>query len=421
MNYIRNNKRKAAIICVSAVVIAAIIAVIAVTSSLKSNNVTIIFGEQTIQCKTAHSSPEKILMNEGIAPEDYSYMDLSDFSAGQDSVIKLYDTFNVSVFDDGIETVYEAQGTVEELLKKNSIELNENDKIDPSPDTKLEPDMVIIIEREPSVKIVCGDETIRYPSAEGSVADVLEANDIAIDADDSVEPDVTTPVSLGMEINVSKVDYMERTETETIEFETVTEESFNLGDKDSEVKREGENGSAEVIYKDKYVDGKLVSSEVVKKTVTKKAVDAIVLVKGVTAPKVKKPQLEEAEVDRSSDRGVISELKAPADLEFDENGAPKNYKKCIRGTAKAYTGDTTTATGVTPRPGYIAVDPKQIPYGSKLWVVSANGKRVYGYAIAADTGGFVKKKSCTVDLFMNSESQCNDWGHREVRIYVLDD
>ena len=43
----------------------------------------------------------------------------------------------------------------------------------------------------------------------------------------------------------------------------------------------------------------------------------------------------------------------------------------------------------------------------------------YGYAIAADTGGFVKKGKFTVDLFMNSESECVQWGARDVVIYVL--
>ncbi|MCR4616537.1 MAG: ubiquitin-like domain-containing protein [Clostridiales bacterium] len=418
MNYIKKNKRKALIFCITLAVVAAVITTVAVVST-QANTVTIIFGEQTINCKTAYSSPEEILMNEGINPDDYGYVDLSNFKAGQDSVIKLYDTVTVSVYDDGVESVYETQGTVQDLLDENKIDIGESDRIDASPDTKLSPDMTICIEREPNIKIACGDEITRCTTVEGTVADVLAANNISYDEDDIVEPALDTPAEIGMEITVSKLNYMDRTETESIEFKTVTEESFTLGDQETKVQREGENGSAEVVYKDKYVNGELVSSEVIKRTVIKDAVNEVVLVKGTAAPSVKKPRLSEAEV-ASSHSGMISELKIPDELEFDEDGVPKNYKKCIRGTAKAYTGDTTTATGVTPRPGYIAVDPKQIPYGSKLWVVSGNGQRVYGYAIAADTGGFVKKKSCTVDLFMNSESQCNDWGHRDVRIYVLD-
>ena len=53
-----------------------------------------------------------------------------------------------------------------------------------------------------------------------------------------------------------------------------------------------------------------------------------------------------------------------------------------------------------------------------MWIVSTDGI-VYGYAIAADTGGFVKKGKFTVDLFMNTESECIQWGSRDVVIYIL--
>ena len=66
----------------------------------------------------------------------------------------------------------------------------------------------------------------------------------------------------------------------------------------------------------------------------------------------------------------------------------------------------------------IAVNPKQIPYGTEMWIVSDDGV-VYGYCIAADTGGFVNKGKFTVDLYMNSTSQCRQWGARNVTIYIL--
>ena len=86
---------------------------------------------------------------------------------------------------------------------------------------------------------------------------------------------------------------------------------------------------------------------------------------------------------------------------------------------KAYYGDKGTASGRKPMPGHIAVDPKQFPYGTELYIVSLDGKYIYGYCIAADTGGFVKTNGCTVDLFMNTIEECYSWGHRGVRIYVL--
>jgi len=67
----------------------------------------------------------------------------------------------------------------------------------------------------------------------------------------------------------------------------------------------------------------------------------------------------------------------------------------------------------------VAVNPKQIPYGTKLYIVSHDGKYVYGYAIAADTGGFAKKGRITTDLFFHTSRECYNFGVRSVRIYVL--
>jgi 3D (Asp-Asp-Asp) domain-containing protein len=54
-----------------------------------------------------------------------------------------------------------------------------------------------------------------------------------------------------------------------------------------------------------------------------------------------------------------------------------------------------------------------------MYIVSADGRYVYGYCIAADTGGFIHDVDWTVDLFMNSTEQCINWGRRDVIIFIL--
>lgn len=63
-------------------------------------------------------------------------------------------------------------------------------------------------------------------------------------------------------------------------------------------------------------------------------------------------------------------------------------------------------------------DPTVIPYGTKMYIESADGKYIYGYAIAGDCGGAIKGKR--VDLFYWSKAQCNEFGRRAVNIYFLD-
>ncbi len=82
----------------------------------------------------------------------------------------------------------------------------------------------------------------------------------------------------------------------------------------------------------------------------------------------------------------------------------------VEATAYTYTGNP-TATGVYPREGLIAVDPRVIPLGTEVYVEG------YGYAIAADTGGAIKGN--IIDVFFPSFQTCIEWGRRPVTIHIL--
>ena len=108
-------------------------------------------------------------------------------------------------------------------------------------------------------------------------------------------------------------------------------------------------------------------------------------------------------------------------VELDEYGVPVHYSYCITGNATAYTADSITSTGTVPVQGTVAVNPNQIPYGTRMWITSADGTYVYGLAVAEDTGGFIYfRNGATVDLYMHSLDDCVSWGWRSARIYILD-
>ena len=90
-------------------------------------------------------------------------------------------------------------------------------------------------------------------------------------------------------------------------------------------------------------------------------------------------------------------------------------------TSTAYTASCngcsgTTATGVNllanPNAKVIAVDPRVIPLGSKVYVEG------YGYAIASDTGGAIKGNK--IDVFFPSKTDAYRWGRQTVKIKILD-
>ena len=88
-----------------------------------------------------------------------------------------------------------------------------------------------------------------------------------------------------------------------------------------------------------------------------------------------------------------------------------NYEK-MSVKATAYAGDTITSTGTIPKWGTIAVDPTVIPYGTKVYIPQFD--KVF---TAEDCGGAIKGNR--IDIFMNSEAQCNEWGVQTIDIYVL--
>lgn len=110
-----------------------------------------------------------------------------------------------------------------------------------------------------------------------------------------------------------------------------------------------------------------------------------------------------------------------SEFPLNANGLPQNYTRIIEGTACAYTAASgaVTATGTTPRIGTVAVNPRIIPYGSKLFIVSDSGY-CYGYAVAEDTGGDLLNNSILVDLYMDTREDCLAFGRRRVKIYILE-
>lgn len=111
-------------------------------------------------------------------------------------------------------------------------------------------------------------------------------------------------------------------------------------------------------------------------------------------------------------------------------GKTLDYKRVITMRATAYDssfescgkrpgerGYGITATGTQVRKGSVAVDPRVIPLGSKLYIESIDGQYIYGTAYAEDTGGAIKGNR--IDLFFKTGYECTQFGVRAVRVYVL--
>lgn len=268
------------------------------------------------------------------------------------------------------------------------------------------------------VYITVGDKTKTLTFYDGTVKDALLQANITPDENDIVEPALDTAITQTAYIDYMDIEYVTGSYTEEIPFTTKTVYD-STKDAGYTSLQDGKKGLREVSYSEKYVNGTLTEKNVTGTTVVTASVDAV---KTVGTKKAVAVVQRTGGVAATTSAAVkcISTLVPSSPIELDANGIPVHYKSKMisRATAYTYTGHN-CSTGVAPQPGYIAVNPKVIPYGTKMYIRTADGKFIYGYAVAADTGGFIKKHPTGVDLFMETESACCNFGVRNVEIYIL--
>ena len=259
------------------------------------------------------------------------------------------------------------------------------------------------------VYITVGDKTVESYAIESTVADILKGAGYTVDQYDMVEPSLDTVISDTTYIDYTNIDYVSGSYNEAIPctFKTVYSSKLESGVTQL---TEGKDGEQQVNYTAKVVNGVTVE------TVVDSRITLSAAVNGTKTVGTKKAAVKTSENVKS-----VSTLTPTAPIELDENGNPVNFKKhiTVQATAYTYTGNK-CSTGVAPQPGYIAVNPNVIPYGTKMYIKSSDGSYIYGYAVAADTGGFIKSRPNNVDLFMSSKAACTAFGRRNVEIYILE-
>ncbi len=378
-------------------------------------DVTIYDGTSVVVVTTAESDADEILANAGITVNE-AYGDSVNYSkfTGEDGskiFIKRGVKVNIENFDGTTHTIY-TSGTVSDAIKAADITLPKGTALNYAADQILEDGMTIEIYDIYKVVIKADGKEFTKVVSGKTVADALNMAGVTLSGEDFSEPAVTTLLKKNMAIEVFRVTVEERTENQVIEHETEYSYNDSLYREDKKVLVEGVDGAKAIVYEDRYINGELSSTTVVSENVVSEPTTELIEV----GTKVRK----NAYPSSIPVGKPISEMAMPSYLQIGSDGIPTTYSSVINAKATAYCiPGGITSTGKRAQTGYIAVDPKEIPYGTEMYIVSADGKYVYGYCIAADTGGFIYSVDWTVDLYMNSEAQCVNWGRRDIIIYVL--
>lgn len=372
-------------------------------------------GSQVTRVESNKTDPYGIVAEAGIQLSENDKLILDDFTAGEDSRIIVCRASNVTfTYADGKTEELVFAGRVSELIEQQGVVLSDNLVSSVNVKAVVTNNMEVKILNNYELTINVDDEIRHVKSTAKTVGELLEEQKIVLDEDDEVVPAADAPLSNELTIDVLRVEYVTREAEESVPFTSTTKKSSSMLKGTKKITTVGVNGTKTVVYKDRVVNGVVESTEVESETVTKKPVTEVTTI-GTLVKTTSK--LGNSKIEKNGN--PISEIALPSKYSIGKNNVPTEYKYTITGKAAAYcVPGGKTATGKAVKPGLIAVDPKQIPYGTEMWIVSDDGV-VYGYCIAADTGGFVKKGKFTVDLYMNSKNQCYQWGSRNVTIYVL--
>ncbi len=238
-----------------------------------------------------------------------------------------------------------------------------------------------------------------YKTSCKTVKELLSDLKIKVDDDDIVIPDLKEELKSEGKISIIKVDVKVIEKEVEAPFKTIKKKNKELTHKQSRILVQGVNGKNKVKCKEYYAGDKLIKEEVIHVETIVKPIDQV---------------FEEGTKDVfTNDRGDFTARKAIKMVATAYEAGPRSTGK--RPGDKGY---GITASGARAKRGTVAVDPRVIPLGTKLYIKSLTpGVPDYGFAIAQDTGGAIKGNK--IDLFMNTVWECLQFGRRPVMVYIL--
>ncbi|KYO67772.1 ubiquitin-like domain-containing protein [Thermovenabulum gondwanense] len=184
---------------------------------------------------------------------------------------------SVTIVDNGREMkVKTFSTTVGELLKEKNIILSRDDKVLPEPSQKLKEKDKIIIYRAFPVKIIDGGKEITVNTLADSVENIIKKAGLNLQEKDKVVPRKDEVINNSTEIKITRVDEKVIEEVRKIPFKTITRVDYNLHFGKQNIIQQGEDGEEKIITTIVYENGKVVDKST-RKVITKPAKPQIIV------------------------------------------------------------------------------------------------------------------------------------------------
>lgn len=285
----------------------------------------------------------------------------------------------------------------------------------------------IDIQRLQMVTVICRGESLVVGTYGETAAELLSRMDISVTEADVLSCKPTDLTYDGMVIELVQRKIEIETYEALLPFRTNTYEDASLEPGEEIVLVEGAEGAARYTAQVTYENGMEVSRLILEEEILAEPVTRLV-VRGPERQIDAQPDLSDIQV-RYPIKLHAKEGDVPTTIVTETiedgvittaNGTTYDYYDVLTVTCTAYSceGYTgTTATGTVARVGAVAVDPKYIPLGTKMYIVSNDGEYVYGYCVAEDTGGLIK--GYKIDLYFDTIDECWNFGVRTCTVYVI--
>ena len=282
--------------------------------------------------------------------------------------------------------------TVAELLAEKNVRISSHDKIMPPLNAPLIAGKSVTVKHAVPIVVEINGKTRKVWSVDGTVGQTVEHLGIDTSADIKLDPKAETRLASGMTIRLQLLNrWIEKVQSE-IAYETKREDDPSLAKGKTRVAVKGKPGIKETVIEHVMAGGREIEK----------------VIRGESA--VAAPVGELVKVGTRVPRAAVAGAPAP-NISVSRGGRSLTM---IATAYAAFTGGAgnRTATGTGVYRGIVAVDPRVIPLGTRLYIDG------YGEAVAADTGGAIKGNR--IDLGFASAGEANQWGRRTVNVRVLD-
>ena len=274
-------------------------------------------------------------------------------------------------------------------LKENGILLGPGDLVMPELEAPLLAGLNAEVRHASKITVSLPEETSIIYTHEKTVANALAEAGVDLTPVDKVLPGRDELVSNGMDVAVIRVTTVSIIEREEIAFDTLFEGDPDLAWGDSR-RVEGQSGVRAGEFEVTYENGEETGRVLLRESVEREPQNAVVYYSSGSDYAGEMPEGQR----------VVSVLHVYATW----------YNPASAGKPRSSPGYGITSTGVPVTRGIVAVDPRVIPYGTKMFIPG------YGFGVAADCGGGVKGNMIDLGYPDGVES---DWISRGVDIYIL--